>query len=202
MANRTAALTALQDAGVAISEEELDARIAAAIRDILGQSRLESHEPEFSSQDRAILSEGGFDLSPRRPGEANPALLAAERYAALLASALTVTEAARRLGVDGSRIRQRLLARQLFGIRRRSGWLLPRFQFTDRGLVPGIERVLPHLPAGLHPLVVAAWFATPHPDLTLPGDTTEAAAPPREWLLAGGDPESAANLAEDAAGYA
>lgn len=202
MASSTAVATALREAGVSISEEELDERIAAAIREMLGQRPLESPVSEFSPAERAVLAEGGFDLGARRPDDAVPALFAAERYAALLASALTVAEAARHLGVDGSRIRQRLLARQLFGIRRPRGWLLPRFQFTNTGLVPGIEQVLPRLSPELHPVVIAAWFATPHPDLARPGDPNETPISPREWLLSGGDPGLVAELAEDAAGYA
>src|SRR5258708_20722991 len=173
MANRAAVMTALREAGVSISPDELDERIAVAIREILGRRPMESPESEFSAEERATLAEGGFDVGPRRPDESNPALPAAERYAALLASALTVAEAARHLGVDGSRVRQRLLARQLFGIRRRRGWLLPRFDLTDTAPVPGIEQVLPRLPPDLHPLIVAAWFTTPHPDLARPGDAEE-----------------------------
>jgi hypothetical protein len=195
-------MAALQEAGVSISEEQLDERVATAIREILGWERPESLQSEFSSEERATLGDAGFDLRSRRPDEPSPSLSAAERYAALLASALTVAEAARRLGVDGSRIRQRLLARQLYGIRRRQGWLLPRFQFSDTGLVPGIEQVLSRLPPDLHPLVVAAWFTYPHSDLARPDDLEEAPTSPREWLLGGGNARIVADLAEDAAGYA
>lgn len=202
MGSSSAVATALREAGVSISEEELDARIAAAISEVLGRQPVESRETEFTPADRAVLTEGGFDLEVRRSDETNPALPAAERYAALLASAFTVPEAARRLGVDGSRVRQRLLARQLYGIRRSRGWLLPRFQFADSGMVPGVEHILPRLSPDLHPLVVATWFTTPHPDLARPGDPEETPVSPRDWLLCGGNPSVVTDLADDAAGYA
>ena len=80
---------------------------------------------ELTAEERALLEAGGADLRPLGPGEDEPVVRAAAEYAALLASALTVPEVARRLGVDGSRVRQRLAARQLYGIRRPTGWPIP-----------------------------------------------------------------------------
>jgi len=80
---------------------------------------------ELTAEERALLEAGGADLRPLGPGEDEPVVRAAAEYAALLASALTVPAAARRLGVDGSRVRQRLAARQLYGIRRPTGWPIP-----------------------------------------------------------------------------
>jgi hypothetical protein len=157
---------------------------------------------QFSPDERAVLQSGGFDLGPRRPGEDDVGLRAAERYAAILATALTVPQAARRLGVDGSRVRQRLLARQMYGIRQSRGWLLPIFQFGEHGLVPGFDRVLPRLDPHLHPLSVVGWFTTPKADLFQPGDPDETPISPRDWLLSGGDPTNVAELADEAFGYA
>jgi hypothetical protein len=198
----TATAKALQRLGIDIAPEELDRRIAQALLEIVPRHAVADPRSEFTAEERALLEEGGADLGPLRPGEDEAVVRTAAAYAALLASALTVPEAARRLGVDGSRIRQRLSARQMYGIRRPTGWLLPIFQFEGDRLVPGIERVLPRLNAHLHPLAVVGWFTRPHPDLFRPDDPDETPISPLEWLRSGGDPEVAAELADDAVGYA
>lgn len=194
-------MEALRRVGIDVSPEELDRRIAQALLEVVPPHAVGDLGAEFSSAERAVLEAGGVDLSPLRPGEDESVLRTATGYAALLASSLTVREAARRLGVDGSRVRQRLSARQMYGIRRPTGWLLPIFQFDEDRLVPGIERVLPRLNPRLHPLAVLGWFTRPHPDLHRPGDPEETPIAPLEWLRSGGTPEVAAELAGDAAGY-
>jgi hypothetical protein len=198
----TAVAEALREVGLSLSPDDLDQRVATAIRQLAGARPTGEPRAEFSLDEQAALRAGGFDLGPRRSDEEDVGLRAAERYAAILATALTVPQAARRLGVDGSRIRQQLLARQLYGIRQARGWLLPLFQFGEHGLVPGINRVLPRLDPHLHPLSVVGWFTTPKPDLFRPGDPDEIPISPRDWLLSGGDPTIAAELADDAVGYA
>lgn len=53
-------------------------------------------------------------------------------YMALLESSHSTAEAARFLGVDASRIRQRIRERSLYGIEYENAWRLPRFQFERR----------------------------------------------------------------------
>jgi hypothetical protein len=139
------------------------------------------------------LARGGFDLRPWPAERPSPLARTAAATAVLLAASLTVAEAATLLGVDPSRIRQRLAAGSLYGLKRADGWRLPRFQFADGRLVPGIERVLPHLDRALHPLAVVRWFEQPDPDLEI----DDAPVSPRAWLLAGGDPAPVATLAAD-----
>lgn len=195
MGNATAA--ALREVGLTVDQDEVDQRVAAAIRELAGPRLPSDPRREFNPGEQAVLAEGGFDLSPRRADEPDVGLRTAEHYAALLATALTVPQAAKRLGLDGSRIRQRLLKRELYGIRQRRGWLIPLVQFDAHGLVPGLERVLPRLDPHLHPLSVVGWLTQPHPDLFLPGDPEETPVSPREWLLSGGDPLVVADLASD-----
>jgi hypothetical protein len=115
-----------------------------------------------------------------------------------------VAQAAGHLGVAESRVRQRLGERTLYGIKRPGGWRLPRFQFTtrvtERGTVPGIERVLPRLAPDLHPLEVVGWLTTPNPDLTVGEE--ERPVSPLDWLTAGLSPAAVADLAEDAGTFA
>jgi hypothetical protein len=115
-------------------------------------------------------------------------------FVALVETSLTAGRAARLLGVDVSRIRQRLRERSLFGVEYEGEWRLPRFQFERRKVLPGLAQVLAALPADANPLDVAEWFLGPNPDLEL--EAGPRALSPREWLLRGLPPERAAALAQ------
>jgi hypothetical protein len=118
----------------------------------------------------------------------------AAAYQELRADSLTVEQAADLLGVNPSRIRQRLAAGSLYGLKEGNAWSLPAFQFADKALVPGIDVVLRRLPAGISPLAVARWLSHPNPDLCT-RDLEERPLSPRQWLLEGNPPEAAAELA-------
>jgi hypothetical protein len=115
------------------------------------------------------------------------------RYAALLAESRTVAEAAEVLGVDESRVRQRLAARTLYGLKRGRDWHLPAFQFADEGEVPNIGAVVSRLHPDLHPVAVANWFTLPTPDLLIEGEPVS----PRDWLRSGGAPGLVAAMAAE-----
>ena len=53
--------------------------------------------------------------------------------------------------MDDSRIRQRLAARALYGIKVRDGWRLPVFQFDGAAVVPGLSTVFSRFDMELHP---------------------------------------------------
>lgn len=141
----------------------------------------------FSADQRAALTDTGLDLSPYAEGEADFRAKTVAAHAVLAESALTVSEAARALGVDDSRIRHRLKERRLTGWKDQ-GWRLPSWQFSGSGVLPGLEVVLRALPADQPALVVAAFMNTPQTDLVI----NDRPVTPRQWLLAGGNPELAA----------
>jgi len=116
-------------------------------------------------------------------------------YAALLATALSVPGLARRLGVDQSRVRQRIARHTLVAVKDGATWRLPLYQLDDTGqqLVPGLAAVAPHL-AEVHPVVAASCFTLPHPDLA---DDDGRPVAPRLWLLGGGDSGEVALLADE-----
>lgn len=100
---------------------------------------------------------GGLSLEPLDEiGPHDPIVQTAAVYASLLASSLTVSQAAQILGVTTGRVRQELYAGTIYGLKEVSAWRLPRWQFADdlTGLLPGIRRVLPHLDRGLHPVAI------------------------------------------------
>lgn len=117
----------------------------------------------------------------------------------LLSEGLSVAEAADHLGVNQSRVRQRLDERSLVGLRARDGraWILPAFQFVGDGAsggeLPGLAQVLRRIRRDCPPSAVAAFFETPQPDLESDEDRSLS---PHDWLLAGGDPEIVAVLAD------
>ena len=114
-------------------------------------------------------------------------------YMALIETSLTAAQSARLLGVDVSRIRQRLRQRSLFGVDYEGEWRLPRFQFERKKAVPGLGEVLATLPVEMNALEVAEWFLSPNPDLEIAAQ--EAPLSPRDWLLRGLPPSDVAKLA-------
>ena len=181
--------TVLAKAGLRVSPGEFLGLVEDAAR------RLSPPNPNpaeyFSADQRETLTEVGLDLRPRRPDEVDTRARAVAAQAVLRDSALTVSDAATTIKVDTSRIRHRLAAGRLVGWKDRGGWRLPAWQFTESGVLPGLEIVLAALPNDQPPLVVAAFMTTPQEDLQLGGSP----GTPRQWLLAGGDPDRVAALA-------
>lgn len=168
--------------GIAVSPATLDKQLAAAVsqlqRTLYGDSRDELTEPELRA-----LEAGGFDLDPRAQGGADPLALAAAAYAALLKTSFTTVTVATRLGVDQSRIRQRLAERTLYGFHQESQWLIPAFQFVQDQLLPGIGEVVSQLDPELHPVTVMRWFLAPQPELYV--EALDRTLSPRDWLRLG-----------------
>jgi hypothetical protein len=100
---------------------------------------------------------------------------------------------AARLGVDRSRVSQRVRDRSLYAFSRGDTRYFPSWQFTDEGTLPGLREVVSALDEGLHPLVVDHWFTTNSVDLEI-GDLPVS---PVTWLTTGGNPQVAAELAAD-----
>lgn len=189
-----AVLQVLESHGVRASEEE----IARAMEIALVESGFQRPYPEprraLARGQVELLERGGFELDRLEFGLEDPIARSAFEYAVLRATGLTTHEAARRLRVNDSRVRQRLAERALYGIKAGDAWRLPAFQFARAGLVPGIDRVLPRLPKGLNPVAVHRWFHTTNPDLEeRKGQGT--ALTPLQWLQTGNDPDVVAELA-------
>lgn len=101
---------------------------------------------------------------------------------------------ARVLGVDRSRISQRVGERSLYtfvgpGEER----YFPEWQFSDHATVPGLKQVLSAIPAECHPLSVDHFFTHANVDLELEGVPVA----PARWLATGGSPKAVSDLAAD-----
>lgn len=145
----------------------------------------------FSEQERNALDEAGLDLTPQEATEGDPRARAVAEQAVLRDTALSVQQAADRIGVDTSRVRHRIGDHRLIGWKDRGGWRLPAWQFTEKDVLPGLETVLTAMPADQPALVLANFMTTPQEDLTL----AERPATPREWLMAGGNAQQVAGIA-------
>ncbi|HXK23250.1 MAG TPA: DNA-binding protein [Myxococcota bacterium] len=187
-------LQVLVSHGVRASEEE----VARAMEIALVESgfRLPYPDPrkELNAEQVELLERGGFELDRLEFGLEDPIARTAFEYAVLRATALTTQQAAKRLGVNDSRVRQRLSERALYGIKVGDEWRLLVFQFARKGLVPGIERVFPVLPKSLNPVAVYRWFHMPNPDLE-EREGQGRALTPLQWLQSGNDPDVVAELA-------
>lgn len=169
--------------GLAVTPEELEAMLRFAVSQL--QEVLYPAEPrtDLTAAEAEALTRGGLDLSPRSREEGSALARTTAKYAALLETSLATKAAAERLGVDASRIRQRLVEGTLYGLRTPEGWKLPAFQFLDDGPLPGLGEALAALGTDLHPVAVHNFFVTPNVDLhakELGRDLS-----PREWLQAG-----------------
>jgi hypothetical protein len=188
----------LASRGLALSAQALDELMEEAIRRL--QRTLYPADPkrDLPEEEVKLLEKGGFRVSPARQGKRDPLARTVAEFAALLKSSLSTAEAAKRLGVDPSRVRQRLTADRptLYGVRVGAEWVLPELQFDRDRLVPGFGEVVSRLDPELHPVAVQRWFTTPNPDLT-----AESLGPrtlsPRDWLLAGQPVANVVRLAED-----
>lgn len=124
-------------------------------------------QPALSEHDAALLAEAGFVTDPAAAASAR--VDRSVRMQNLVQGALTVADAARRLGVTTARIRQRLAEGTLWAFDSGRTRLLPSAQFTDVGAVPHLEKITPLLDKDLHPLTVQALLTTPQPSLTVEG---------------------------------
>jgi hypothetical protein len=150
----------------------------------------------LTDEEARVLASGGLDASPLRLDEIAPIFRTGAEHRRRLASSLSVEQAARLLGVNASRIRQRLTAHppSLYGIKDGKRWRVPKFQFAGKRAIPGIAAVVAALPASLHPVAVYRWLTSAHPDLYR-DRTEEHPISPLDWLRTGGSPDVVADLA-------
>lgn len=122
------AVDTLQRAGIRISADELDGMLARVLAEMIPRPPLPLNpRSQLSKADAEALERGGLSLEPLEDiGPDDPLMRTAALYASLLASSLTVTQAAKILGVSTGRVRQELYGNLLYGIKDVGGWRLPR----------------------------------------------------------------------------
>ncbi|MEP7020129.1 MAG: hypothetical protein ABI808_05725 [Pseudonocardiales bacterium] len=174
--------------GVAADEERIAAAIEAAFSDLLTPP----YAADLSDVDRAALAEGGLDFSVSDDEYVASVERATGQYAALIATAIPVTDTAARLHVTRARAQQMITKGELWAIRVDGRWQLPAMQFDQDGRIPGLPGVLAAMRANSrHPLIVRAFLTTRQPELHVDDEP----GTPIDWLAHGGDPESVLALA-------
>jgi hypothetical protein len=151
---------------------------------------VDASERELADSELEVLRTEGVDPAGGDAQAVGDSRLA---FLELLHRARTAKEASELLGVSQSRVRQRLGARGLYGVKVAGDWRLPAWQFVGGDVVPGLDRVLGRLSPDLHPLTVQGFMLTPQPELATAADDLS----PLDWLIGGGDPEPVAALGAD-----
>lgn len=140
---------------------------------------------ELTPAELAVMKAGGVDLEATP--ERDPIAETAVQFAAIIDSSLTTKEAAGRLRMPESQVRQMIARRTLYSVLLNNRRYIPIFQFEkDGGLVPNITKVNAALSPDLHPVEVHDWFTQPDLDLFM-GDDVDATISPLTWLRSGGD---------------
>lgn len=148
---------------------------------------------ELTAEEQAVLREGGVNLDAI-PGR-DPLAETAVQYAAIIDSSLTTREAAERLGIRESQVRQMIARRTLYSILLNNRRYIPIFQFEKGGsLVANITKVNAALNSDLHPVEVYDWYTQANSDLFV-GDDIDATMNPLSWLRGGGDVKRLVTLA-------
>lgn len=162
-----------------------------AVLAVLEKALTDTNLSEVTKAEKAAFAAAGIQLADSSLETASTIIAGAATSQRLYDSALTVEQAAQKLGVTPGRIRQRISAGVLAVVRRREGYLLPAWQFYDEGVVPHLKQVL-SVADDVHPVTLQGFMTTPNPDLELDGDIVS----PRGWLITGGKPDRVADLAE------
>ncbi len=184
--------------GLRVSPDELWAMTWEALSTLSQTLQPADPRTDLTASEAAALERGGFELGVADLGTGDPLARTVAEHAALLETSFTTAAAAERIGVDPSRLRQRLSCQPqtLFGVKVDAGWVIPAFQFDGARLLPGLARVVAELDPTLHPVAVQRWFLTPNPDLTI-GDEEAEHLSPRDWLRGGFPPDAVAALARN-----
>jgi hypothetical protein len=165
---------------------------------------LPAHRPgaaTLTAEQARLLDNAGFGEDHEAYAEIAADVI--EGTAQLYRTSHTAADVAQGLGVNGSRIRQRRLARTLWAIDDGGTWVYPATQFeladAARGRtaalkqVRGLDQVLPHLlHLNLHPMAVARFLLTPQPELRIDGQPSSV----RTWLLHGESIQPVVDLIE------
>lgn len=184
----------LRQVGVAMAPREMERLLLATLREMRVPASLPDPHGELTPTDVAALKRGGFALAPvERTDPNDPVARTAAKYASLLATGLSVADAATMLHVNPSRIRQQLLDHTIYGIKAAHSWRIPLFQFDQGRLLPGIGEVFSRLDWSVHPVGVYNWFTNPDP--ALQSDDDDAPLSPRDWLRSGRPARPVAELA-------
>jgi hypothetical protein len=197
-ASQASTFAFLHSHGIEVAPERLDSLVKEAVSRLQRTLYRQDPREDLTAAEADVLERGGFSLEPQELGSEDPLAQTVAEYTALLKSSFSTVEAAQKLGVDPSRIRQRLTSfpPTLYGVRIGTTWYIPEFQFDAEKLVPGIGSVVSRLDSELHPVAVLRWFTGPSADLAVESLEGRSLSP-RDWLRMGLPVEPVAELASN-----
>lgn len=173
---------------VGLSEEDVAAGLDKALRAAalptaapLTQVELDYLRRHAGGESETVLA--GWDADQERLMRSAAVTHAVEE---MIATSLSRAEAARRLQIDASGVSRRISSKRLYAYKVGTRDRIPAWQLVGARALPGLERVVPTIPEGAHPLDVAALMGQPQDEL----DNRS----PVQWLAEGGDPAAVAGL--------
>jgi CheY-like chemotaxis protein len=150
-----------------------------------------STSSDLTAKEAKELAAGGFPAG--ESADPRPVARYAATFTGLMGASLSTSGAAVRLGVNPSRVRQRLAEGTLYGVLMDGEWKLPVFQFEKKGPVPNIRHVIRRMGRDMDVVGAHNWFTSPNVDLARDGEPLT----PLEWLRRGYPWEPVASLAEN-----
>jgi hypothetical protein len=166
--------------------------VAALLESVADAAEHHAATNELPSSEREAWASVGARFD-RRSVRRNETKLV-DAFATLVADCVIGDAAmAKALGVDRSRVSQRLADRSLYAFAAADERCFPRWQVVNGKTLPGLREVLRSIDGEHHPLTVQHWFTTPNVDLEIDDQPVS----PVAWLATGGAPQLAAQLAHD-----
>lgn len=170
----------LRDAGLGEREKVIAAAIEAGLARVDAALRV-APGAGLGLESRQVLAEAGLDFAEADPDELTRIRsTAAEEYAKLTAGSFTVAKTAELLGVDESRVRQRLGNRSLHGFKAGRAWQVPSWQFEQAVEIPSLSDVV-HASSEDNSIALGLFMTRPNLDL----DAGDGPMSPRDWLVSG-----------------
>ncbi|GAB89783.1 helix-turn-helix domain-containing protein [Gordonia rhizosphera] len=186
-------MTSVDDFDVALAARNVDATASTVLRHVLDTLDSLRHAPLTAASVDYLKKHGGEGVAealevPIDAVRTQDVEAAARRAAELLATTVSVQEAADRLNLDRSTISRRIGRRRLWAIDLGGQKRIPTWQFTEHDTIPGLDRIVAAIPPGYAPQTIAARMTTPREEL----DSRTIV----EYLIDGGDPTLAAEAVE------
>lgn len=174
---------------VGLSVEDVLDELDSAFTAVPGAAPISEAELDFLRSHAGPAAAQAIDswsAGDERRDRARAALL---QFGTALSGSISIKDAASTIDVDRSRISRRITAKTLWAFDFRGGRRIPRWQFLGNTLLPGLDVIVPAIPAGAAPAVVEALMHTAQPDFD---DRT-----PIEYLATGGNPTVVAGFLAD-----
>ncbi|MFT4083760.1 MAG: hypothetical protein QM638_14355 [Nocardioides sp.] len=152
-----------------LSPEQVDAELSRT--PAAGATPISAAALRFLTEHGGEEARAALDEYDETVVQQNRAIAAARTLEELLATSLTIEEAATSLGLSRSRISHRLRGQSLYAFTIQGRRYLPRWQFrADPGgvvsdVIPGLAEIVPAIPRDMHPLAVKSFMTEPLEDL-------------------------------------